>query len=178
MPTTTADAARHLLAFNQALVEQALALVAAHTGSGAPAYAGPVGSHLRHVIEHHEALLLPARPGLIDYDARPRDPALELSTTVATRRLQRLHRLLDDTPTARLPEPLRVRGQIGLDGTWEFESASCFGRELAFVASHAVHHFALLRAHLMQVGIALPAGFGIAPATRRHARGARPVACA
>lgn len=169
MNDQTADDLDPLLAFNHQLLLQALDLVNAHRSAGGPAYAGPVGAHLRHVIEHHEALLLSAG-GVVDYDARPRDRRLETDPAHAAVRLGRLlQRLADLDPGSDLL--LTVRGLCGLDGSARFAAVSSLGRELAFVASHAVHHFALLLPHARQQGLPLPAGFGLAPATAAHRRG-------
>jgi hypothetical protein len=178
MPPPPLDHISSLIVFNQQLLEQALALVAAHGGPGQPRYAGPVGAHLRHVVEHHEALLFPAHTGMVDYDARPRDAALEASPQRAHRRMLALHHALADLSAERLVEPVLVRGQGGLAGEFGFQVPSTLGRELAFVASHAVHHFALLAGHCQQHGIATPEGFGKAPATRAHERASRAAACA
>jgi len=113
---------------------------------------------------------MPAEPGSVDYDARRRDAALERSPQLARSRLlalqQRLARLGFD-----LQQPLCVRGLAGLAGELAFALPSTLGRELVFVASHAVHHYALLASHLRQHGLPVPGeGFGVAPATRAHAR--------
>ena len=76
MTSPDAPTAR-LLRFNRDVLAQALALAAAHELPGAPPYLRPVGVHLRHVIEHYEALLYPAEAGVVDYDSRPRDALLE-----------------------------------------------------------------------------------------------------
>ena len=167
--TTVVDM-RHLLSFNQQVVDQALALVALHSGTDAPCFAGPVGSHLRHVIEHYDALLFPARSGTVDYDSRARSRELETQPAVATRRLQALALRLQDAPGAWLDEPVRVMGVAGTQGEFAFAAPSSLGRELAFVASHAVHHFALLTTHCQQLGLPTPACFGKAPATVAHER--------
>jgi len=164
--TPTADA---LLRFNHALLSQALALAAQHEAPGAPPYQRPVGAHLRHVIEHHEALLLPGRGRVVDYDARPRDTLLECCPQLARRRLLALQRQLG-TADLDLEAPLAVRGLAGLAGEFAFEVESSLGRELAFVASHAVHHFAQLVPYLRQHGLPIPEGLGLAPATVAHAR--------
>jgi hypothetical protein len=159
---------RRLIAFNAHLLEQAQTLAAAHAQPALPPYAGLVGSHLRHVIEHYEALLLPNLVGSVDYDARPRDANLETSSHVALTRLQALARALTALPSASLATPLQVLGQGGIEGEHCFQVTSSMGRELAFVASHAVHHFAMLVGHCQQHGIPTPEGFGKAPATRAH----------
>jgi hypothetical protein len=162
--------ARHLLVFNQQLLAQTLTLVAAHEGPGRPAYAGPVGSHLRHVIEHWEALVLAHETGCVDYDARLRDALLAACPARARRRLHALQQTLQTWDAATLSAPVRVRGLCGLAGELPFAVDSSVGRELAFVASHAVHHFALLAPHCLASGIPIDADFGKAPGTVAHER--------
>jgi hypothetical protein len=159
-----------LLHFNQQVIDQALALVSAHERAGAPAYARPVGAHLRHVVEHFEALLQPALPGVVDYDQRPRDAALERSTQVARQRLLKLKSVLSRLPAAALQGPVQVRGRGGLGGEFSFEVPSSIARELVFVASHAVHHYAVLQPHCQLHDIVIGDSFGRAPATVAHER--------
>jgi hypothetical protein len=171
--TPTSDPAesdsRRLLRFNREVLAQALSLVAAHDGPGRPALAGPVGAHLRHIVEHYEALLgTVAGTAPIDYDRRARDRELERCPALARQRLTALQqRLAGDLL---LDTPLQVRGRGGLAGEFEFAVGSTLGRELVFVASHAVHHYALLQTHCAANGVELPADFGKAPATVAHER--------
>ncbi len=169
-PTTDAPA---LLRYNSRVLGQALALAAQHGPAGRPAYAGPVGSHLRHVIEHYDAVCFPATAGVVDYDSRPRSPELEASPRLASARLQALRVRLHGWQAA-LDEPVQLLGRAGLAGELRFALSSTWGRELVFVASHAVHHYALLLAHCRQHGLAVDADFGRAPATVAHDRGTAP----
>jgi hypothetical protein len=144
--------------------------VAWHDGPDAPDYAAPVGAHLRHVIEHYEALLSPAAPGCVDYDKRQRDRDLECDPALAHARLKSLQARLQEWTDGQLDAPLKVRGLAGLAGDCEFVVESSVGRELVFVASHAIHHYALLQVHCLQQGIPTAAQFGLAPATLAYAR--------
>jgi hypothetical protein len=177
-PKPAAAKGHRLLDFNRALIDQASALAAACIGADSPRYVGPMGAHLRHVIEHYEALLFPARAGMVDYDARARDAELEATPSLALARLQALNQALASCPAGELDQVLSVRGQIGVLGEFGFQARSSLGRELAFLASHTVHHFALLAGTCAQQGIATPEGFGKAPATRAHERGTAPLASA
>lgn len=170
MPTSTSPHpdAPPLLVFNHQVLDQCLRVVSAHDGPERPRYAGPVGSHLRHAIEHWQALVWPAQPGCVDYDARPRDATLEASPALALTRLQDLQQQLATWCTDTLSAPVQVRGQCGLAGEFDFAVPSTLGRELAFVASHAVHHLALIRPHCLAQGIAIEADLGKAPATVAH----------
>lgn len=172
-----ADSLPTLLAFNRQLIAQARGLVRAHMGAGAPRYAGPVGAHLRHVVEHHAALLQPAQPGWVDYDSRARSLALQTEPAEALRRLAQLEAALDDAALPAADTPVQVLGLAGLQGEAAFAVPSSLGRELAFVASHALHHFALLAPHCRQNGIPLPPGFGQAPATVAHERSLKETPC-
>ena len=171
MPPIAETAAADLLRFNCQVLDQALQVITAHEGPQAPTYVGPVGSHLRHVIEHFEALLLGAEHTVVDYDQRPRDRLLERCTVEARRRVLALQAQLAPGRPLPLERPLTVRGQAGLAGELGFAVASTIGRELVFVASHAVHHYALLQSHCRQQGLDLGADFGKAPATVAHERG-------
>ena len=163
---------QRLLQFSIDVLEQALVLVASHEPAGAADYAAPVGAHLRHVIEHYEALLFPAERGSADYDQRPRDRELERQPAVARARIEALQARLRQWTNAQLDSPLQVRGLGGLAGDFDFAVESSTGRELVFVASHAIHHYALLQAHCKQHGIPINAEFGRAPATVAHERSA------
>lgn len=163
-----------LVDFNLRLLDDACILVREFQRRGIP-YAGPVAAHLRHVLEHHEALLLPPAPGVVDYDQRPREAALERNPELVQARLAALQASLRALAAEPAGAPtLHVRGLCGHAGQSTFEVGSTFGRELAFVASHAVHHFALMKPHCLQQGIdladCLGADVGKAPATVAHER--------
>jgi hypothetical protein len=160
--------AKRLLRYSAAVLGQAFPLVTAHWNRGASAYAYPIGAHLRHVIEHYEALLLPNEPGVVDYDQRPRDRELQTNAGVAMRRLRALLRRLNDCTDADIDVPVQVRGRGGLAGDFGFAVGSSVARELVFVASHAIHHYALLKPHCMQHRIPVCAEFGRAPSTLAH----------
>lgn len=160
--------AKRLLRFSAAVLGQAHPLVAAHWRSRASAYAYPIGAHLRHVIEHYEALLQPKWLGVVDYDQRPRDHELQTNPGVALLRMHALMRRLNDWTAADLDATVQVRGRGGLAGDFGFAVGSSVARELVFVTSHAIHHYALLKPHCLQHGIPIAADFGRAPATVAH----------
>ncbi|MFM9915424.1 MAG: hypothetical protein ACKVOX_06425 [Rhizobacter sp.] len=168
----TAGDAERLLKFNCQLIDQALALLAAHDGLGAPAYEHYTGPHLRHVVEHYEALVLRDADSVVDYDSRPRDRELERDAHLARARLTALRQQMTSWSDAMLDKPLFVRGQGGLTGEFDFVTRSSMGRELMFLASHAIHHYALLQVYCERHGIATHPSFGLAPSTVAHARGA------
>jgi hypothetical protein len=169
MQTLENSTMERLLGFNQQVLDQALSVMGGHTVPGAlqsaPSFAGPVGAHLRHVIEHYQALADGLTLGVVDYDGRPRDRQLETNATLARDRLLGLRQALGQWTPDMLDRPVQVLGQGGITGDFDFCVASSVGRELAFLASHAVHHFALLAEHLQRHGVPVPAHFGKAPGT-------------
>ena len=162
-----------LLSFNSDVIDQALGMIFLCESHNAAAnidiYAGPISAHLRHVIEHYDALLSPADDGVVDYDTRVRDRDVERSSGIARERLLGLKKRLAANSRA-LDSTLVVPSQTGLAGEFSFTAASTFGRELVFVASHALHHYALIRHYCQAAGILLDADFGKAPSTVAHER--------
>jgi hypothetical protein len=157
--------AEKLLCFNRHLIDQALDLLAAH-GAARATFEKYTGPHLRHVIEHYEALLLrEAGCCVVDYDRRPRDRELERNADLARTRLIALKTRLAECSDAAMEQPLRVHGQLAPSGEFNFATASSLGRELVFVGSHAIHHFALIKIHCEQQGISTVPNFGLAPST-------------
>ncbi len=48
------------------------------------------------------------------------------------------------------------------------ETDSTLERELAMLASHTVHHYAIVALLLRIKGVVVPETFGVAPSTQRH----------
>jgi hypothetical protein len=172
--TDTPSDWRAILQFNQDLIAQGLDLVDALQRQPGQDFAQHCGPHLRHLVEHYEALLQGLRerraPGAVAvaYDRRCRDRRLEREPRLMRRRLQGLQQALaaldpcdPDTPCA-----VELCGGDGGEQVWV--SRSTLARELLFLASHTTHHYALIRSGLAERVQALPAGFGKAPATLRH----------
>ena len=61
------------------------------------------------------------------------------------------------------------------DTVWCDSSAS---RELEFLLSHTVHHYALIGVICQLAGQTLPKDFGMAPSTLRHLQSQADAACA
>jgi hypothetical protein len=136
---------------------------------GAPApggSSGGIGGHVRHCLDHVSALVIATRTGICTYDRRAR------GTDVETRRLAALQLISDlesELPSlaSSLEVPVYVETQIDPCGAM-IVTSSTVGRELVFVASHTVHHNAII-AHLLQArGVDMGPRFGLAPSTPTH----------
>lgn len=163
-----------LIADNLTVLGQGRELVTVLDGpaftANAPALAlSGVGPHLRHVIDFYQrfldALEEPQTPGSIlriDYDARERDPRLEIDPDHATATLGRTMDRLRAVAFADEERPLEVRS----DGSpW---ISSTIARELQSLVSHTVHHFALIAVSVRCQGGDPGPDFGVAPSTLRH----------
>ncbi|MEJ6717496.1 MAG: hypothetical protein QNK82_03305 [Akkermansiaceae bacterium] len=154
----------HLL--NQA--EQLLAVMADHD------YADPVGNlygstlgqHLRHCLDHYSSFLNGLPDASIDYDHRERAESLECSTGCALEEIKRLKAGLGNAKSFDVTTRVKVKMDCGGgDHEWHL---STLGRELQFLVSHTVHHFAMINGMCRQRGLPMEEGFGIAPSTLRH----------
>ena len=134
-------------------------------------FRGGVGSQFRHCIDFYECLLHGLDNGdLVDYAARSRERELETRRTAAAERLEQLAKRLAALDADSLSRPLKVRSEQPVPGIPEW-SGSTLHRELQFLVSHTVHHYALIVALLGRLGYELEpeqADFGIAPSTLDH----------
>ncbi len=161
---------------NQACLEQALTLLDALDDSqyASPRGGGsPVGAQLRHVIEHYQSFVggLPHRA--IDYDARPRDATIEASRHRAAAVLRELIGQLATVEGLPTETPVQVQMECDTGAERPNWAGSSVGRELQFLVSHSVHHFALIKLLVAGDGTPLDADFGIAPSTLSHGRAIR-----
>lgn len=119
------------------------------------------GQHTRHVLEFYQCLLNEFNGGLVNYDARLRNPLLEADPETAVVALEQIARQLETLPTE---APLRL------------ETEECgpvptsLSRELCYLVEHTVHHLAILKIALNATlpDFFIPETFGVAHSTLRH----------
>ncbi|MCA8979724.1 MAG: DinB family protein [Planctomycetes bacterium] len=126
-----------------------------------------VGSHMRHCIDFYQRFLGGVYSGKVDYDKRERDPRIESDRAHAIVEMESIERALQAFGEG--PEGMRLEVQsdagTGDKGHWAFSSVE---RELQVLASHTVHHYALIAVILRSVGHDPGRGFGVAPSTLRY----------
>ena len=125
-----------------------------------------IGQHVRHCLDHFEALVVGLPSGRVDYDARARDARIETSPAAASGLAAGLRQRLAAAVLS-LDAPVAVRLACGLTGALRAQRSSV-GRELQFVVGHTVHHFAILAAQCRLLDVPVAADFGVAPSTLRH----------
>ena len=166
-----------LAADNVTYLRQALDLVGRlcdedYTRQGQPAYGSGIGSHLRHCLDHYSNFLAGLSAGRVDYDARARDPRIEQDRTHALSVLTNLIAGLQQLAATDGDRVIQVKMDCGDDADpTSWWTGSTVRRELQFLISHTVHHYALiamiLRLHKLDPGV----GFGVAPSTLRYQAG-------
>ncbi len=160
---------------NLALLEQGAAVLArldpATYTAARPGWS-PVGAQVRHVLDHYLALLDGLAERRVNYDARRRDPRIELDPRAALDLMERIGADLAGLDEAEGDLALDVHGDSGGGDGLDWRR-STLGRELQFLASHTVHHWALVRLLLEGHGVRTSADFGLAPSTRAHLAGSR-----
>lgn len=166
-----------LAADNVAYLEQALALVGRlrdedYTRHAQPAYGSGIGSHLRHCLDHYLNFFSGLAAGRIDYDARARDPRIEQQRShalaVMKELLAQLQALAGQDGDRAIQVKMDCGDQQDPNSWW---TGSTVRRELQFLISHTVHHYALIAMILRLQNLDPGAGFGVAPSTLRFQAG-------
>ena len=127
-----------------------------------------IGGHIRHIIEFYERLFEGAQTGVVNYAERRRDPLVETDRTAAMRRLGSIRQRLQSDGAIFENLELMVQPEESALGNLR----STAGRELEALASHTVHHFALVAVLLRYFGFEVPSDFGVSKTTLRYRAGA------
>lgn len=135
----------------------------------APHFTSSIGAHIRHIIDHFLALKEASCSSCINYNNRNRHSDIEHSPAAAIAALKSIIEWLNQTGNNQLlNKRVSVLTEIDISDTKSTTCESTFERELVFVASHAIHHYALIRIIRKMQGKNSPEFFGFAPATITH----------
>jgi len=130
-----------------------------------------IGGHIRHCLEHYQCFAEGLPHGRVNYDLRQRDIQVETQPAAALARLSSLYSQLTSLFSNNHTEAIHVlmdHGAAASEGCWQ---ASSTGRELQFLISHTIHHFALIGGLCRTHGVEIAPTFGVAPSTLRHRAG-------
>ncbi len=133
-------------------------------GANAVQNNGAVGGHFRHCLEFINCFLGGAENGRVDYNERRRDSVIETRREYAIGEYRRTIAALEKSG---LPDgEIFVKPEdVARDA--DFWCDSSVARELEFLHSHTIHHYALIGFKLRARGIEVPDEFGVAPSTLR-----------
>ena len=177
------ESMEHILEDTEVCLNQGIRLMAQldpsfYTLKHESCYGSTVGGHVRHNLDHFLCLQSGLETGQVDYDARDRDEFLETSPDYAASKMEELIEFTHTLAMKNLDQPLKVKMDSGADHAEEDRwSQSSLRRELQFLISHTIHHYALIATLCTREGLDLPADFGVAPSTLRF-RNSRDAQCA
>jgi hypothetical protein len=134
--------------------------------SGAFVDGGAVGGHFRHCLEFVNCFLAGVENGKIDYDRRERNQQIETMRECALAEYTRTIEALENFAPEAVENSLLVKPEDAA-GDADFWCASSIERELEFLQSHTIHHYALVAFKLRAFGFPVAAEFGVAPSTLR-----------
>lgn len=160
---------------NLEAIEQGLALLHAlndqnYTYSAPPYVESGTGEHLRHIVDMYQALMNEPRVGVVDYDCRRRGAPVERERAAGINALHTIRQWLLSLDPDQLETPVTILSEASVTSRQICEMRSTLRRELLFVASHTIHHFALIRVVTLYLDVKTDDEFGYAPATASYLR--------
>ena len=118
-----------------------------------PLFSASIGQHIRHIVDHFTSLM------------RGLQSDIETSLAVAISQLHHIKTWILTLTDSQLLTALSVVSDINVHHTHHVTVQSTTARELVFCASHAIHHYALVKIIRQLQGAQVDVNFGIAPAT-------------
>ncbi|XLS28022.1 hypothetical protein ACJD0Z_12520 [Flavobacteriaceae bacterium M23B6Z8] len=130
-----------------------------------------IGMHVRHIVEFYQCLEFAQQSGVVNYDGRKRDHALENSKTICLEALKNILHFLEVNKTDRSLE-LHCDYSKEDDEMGLLKISTSLLRELQYNLEHAVHHMAIIRIGInaLDTAVTLDNSFGVASSTIRNKR--------
>lgn len=138
-----------------------------------PAFQSDIGTHFRHVLEHYRCFFGQMASAEFRYDCRLRDARLESELDYAKETMLETIRLFgrfDMSLFARDYTLGEEQSDGDLEGVLINGVKTTLERELMFLQSHTVHHYAMVAAMMRALGLEPDAEFGVAIPTRNYTR--------
>lgn len=129
-----------------------------------------IGQHIRHLIDNYLALQQGTNAGHVDYNWRRRGAAVETNKEIALTELEQLTLWLTNLTDESLSQNLTLLSEVCLSETQSDFATSTLHRELIFVASHSIHHLAIIATSMRLQNLSVPDYVGLAPATASFIR--------
>ena len=136
-------------------------------GVFAEAQAGqsPIGAHVRHCVDHSQALLDGVGTGIVDYEQRHRGVACESDPALALALIADIRSSVEALSPEDLAKSVCVHVMV-LETLPVQQYDSTVLRELLFLLAHQHHHHASIAALAKAQGCEVPRLFALAPSTR------------
>jgi len=123
-----------------------------------------IGQHVRHIIELFQCLEKGYESGVVNYEKRKRDTAIEADKELASRLLLEIHGGLSKENKA-----LTLEASYDDHTTDPILFDTNYNREIAYNLEHTIHHMALIRVGINEISsIELPEDFGVASSTVKY----------
>jgi hypothetical protein len=133
----------------------------AYTAPSRVLFNATVGQHVRHIIELFQCLETGYETGVVNYEKRKRDYRIETDRRFAAVLLRRIFRNMGK-PNKRIS----LEAEDYNETLETVTIPSNYFREIAYNLEHTIHHMALIRVGINEVGgISLPDTFGVAYST-------------
>jgi len=149
-------------------LDQGIALLTAMTNEqycmrAKPYVNSSIGEHLRHILDLYYALN--QNVAVIDYDIRRRGALVESCRLTGLTELQQIKTWLLTLQPEMMNNKVMMSTEVSVLDTQVVQVESSLIRELIFVSSHAIHHYALMDASAKLCEVDTPKNMGLAPAT-------------
>ena len=123
-----------------------------------------IGQHVRHIIELFQCLENGYDAGLVNYEKRKRDTAIETDKELARELLRDIYRRLN-----RPDREMLLEAVYDDHSTEPISIPTNYFREIAYNLEHTIHHMALIRVGIHEVSdVQLPEDFGVASSTVKY----------
>ena len=120
-----------------------------------------IGQHTRHIIELFTCLEEGYDKGIVNYEHRKRDLAIETQKNTAIVQMKNIYSAL-----GRENKPLLLQGSYNDNTAEEITVETNYFREIIYNLEHAIHHMALIKVGIREVSaIEVPDEFGVASST-------------
>jgi uncharacterized damage-inducible protein DinB len=163
LPTTHSLIQTNVLALEEGAELLAILEPEHYTAGCKPAFRSTIGAHFRHMLEHYKCFFAQLESAVFCYDDRERDQLLECDATYAARTINEVKNEFANLTQNKIHQSYQIADQqaSGL-------VATSLHRELLFLQSHTVHHYAIIGAMARSFGKQPKDDFGVAIATRTH----------
>ncbi|KKN01689.1 hypothetical protein LCGC14_1125290 [marine sediment metagenome] len=135
-----------------------------------PNFISSAGAHMRHIIDHYQSLMLGFSSQKVDYDCRLRGGDIESSPKAAINKIAEIASWIEQLSSDDFNTPLLLSSEVSIKSKNVQTVTTSLARELIFVGSHAVHHYAMISQITFAQKASFDQSFGLAPSTATFLR--------